>query len=90
MKKKLLIISLSVVTILFAAVYSIAQVDKQGAESGGVYGKCLDNNGQICVAFCPGCGEKYGPLDETYSKSGEGILTRGECSTCSYKFDDNR
>lgn len=87
MKKKLMIIGLSVVTILLAAVYSIAQMAK--SETADVYGKCLNNNGKICIAFCPGCGEKYGPLDETYSRSGEGVLTRGECVTCQYKFDGN-
>ena len=31
-------------------------------------------------------GEKYGPIDTTYPKKGEGKLTRGICPVCAYDF----
>ena len=88
MKKRLMIFGLSVVTILLAAVYSIAQVVEHEIESTGVYGKCLGNKDEICEAECPRCHSVYGPIDVSKPRSGEGVLTRGFClSGCGYNFE---
>ena len=85
MKKRLMLFGLSVVTILLAAVYSIAQEEEYEVKP-TIFGKCLDNTDDACIAYCKGCGEKYGPIDTTYPKKGEGKLTRGICPVCAYDF----
>ena len=64
MKKRLMLFGLSVVTILLAAVYSIAQEEEYEVKP-TIFGKCLDNTDDACIAYCKGCGEKYGPIDTT-------------------------
>lgn len=84
MKKFLYIISLSVMTILLAAVYSIAQVVQ--SESTGIYGTCKGTSTNMCIFVCPGCGELFAPEDGSNPKGGDGKLTRGICPTCGYDF----
>ena len=81
-----MLFGLSVVTILLAAVYSIAQEVEHEIESTGVYGKCLGNKDEICEAECPRCHSVYGPIDVSKPRSGEGVLTRGICPVCAYDF----
>ncbi|MBR5857024.1 MAG: hypothetical protein IKY70_07110 [Bacteroidales bacterium] len=85
MKKGLLIISLSVVTILLTAIFSVAQNEECEVKP-TIFGKCLNNTDDVCVAYCRGCGEEYGPIDTSYPRKGKGILTRGICSECAYDF----
>ena len=84
MKKRLMIFGLSVVTILLAAVYSIAQDNE--TESIGVYGTCKGTSINLCIFKCSGCDTLFAPEDGSDPKGTEGKLTRGICPVCAYDF----
>ena len=79
-----MIFGLSVVTILLAAVYSIAQDNE--TESIGVYGTCKGTSINLCIFKCPGCDTLFAPEDGSDPKGTEGKLTRGICPVCAYDF----
>ena len=86
MKKRLMIFGLSVVTILLAAVYSIAQDKETETESIGVYGTCTGESEKFCEFKCPICSMEYCPADGSTPKGEKGKLTRGDCVGCGYHF----